>query len=124
MGEHVVNFWIFLITVLIYATAWSIVCDPLSDLDCRKFFKRIVILVPLCIPFNINGDVYTVFGNAASPRDIFTAASFYQEAPGKAGTFFNLGYQAAGRDAAAFFSLYQKEDEEVRMFVFWDLVKK
>mgnify|MGYP000156200292 CR=1 FL=1 len=53
------------------------------------------------MPFNINGHVFTVFGNGESAKGFYSVASFYQRAAdGDAMTVIGIsGFQSAGQDA-------------------------
>ena len=87
----------FVFTVFVYAAVWM-TFRPSKDF--AQHLKRIALLVVLCIPLNINGNVFTVMGNATAEKDIYSVFSLYQKAGDNAYTIIGLaGYQQAGNGA-------------------------
>lgn len=78
----------------------------------KTVLKNLIYAILLCIPFNYNGDIYTVLGNAKSENNIYSVMSFYQNAKGEAFSFFSIaGYQKAKTCSAGFSVLSFKEAE-------------
>jgi hypothetical protein len=80
----------------------------------------LLIVALLCAPFNINGNIFTILGNAESEKNIFSIFSLYQRADRGAYNILGLSlYQRAGRDAYSSFglSLYQRADEDAVNFL-------
>lgn len=103
-----VNIVLFIASVFAYFGIWYGIDMPDST---TEHVVRVGILVVLCMPFNIRGNVFTVIGNAVSERNIFSLFSLYQKAGHVAFTIFGLaGYQNAGDDALFGFGFagYQK----------------
>ncbi len=118
------NFDIFVLTAVMYWLIWcafTIDRDTGSDKTFAKSFKsfsfiaklciRFVIVALLCVPFNYNGNVITVIGNAKSDKNIFSFWSMYQNAKLNAVTVIStLSYQKSDGDSASVigFPLYQE----------------
>jgi len=62
--------------------------------------KRVGLMALLCLPLNINENVFTVFGNAKSSKNIYSLASFYQKAEGHAVNIFGVGGVQHAKDFA------------------------
>lgn len=91
------NIILFAVSVLLYSALWFWFSRPKFGAECAK---RITLIAVLCIPFNINGNVITVIGNATAERSIFSFFSLYQKAGNNAVTGVGLtAYQQAGRHA-------------------------
>ncbi len=91
------NIILFAVSVLLYCVLWFGFLRPKSGVECAK---RIALIAVLCIPFNINGNVFTVMGNATAERSIYSFFSLYQKADHDAVTVLGLtGYQQAGNNA-------------------------
>jgi hypothetical protein len=84
----------------------------------KKWCKVLGVVTVLCIPFNINGHVFTVAGNAVGEKGVYSIFSFFQQsgghtitiaspftwqnAGGKAFQFAGITVQNAGNDAFQF----------------------
>ena len=69
-----------------------------SDLNVKRFFNKIFILAILCAPFNVDGSVYTIAGNATG-KNVYSIFSVYQRADDDVYNFLGTGYQKAGKKA-------------------------
>lgn len=122
------NIGLYLVTLTIYfIVSFAVLYDRTDNMEGEGLFnfknpekvkrdaKRLFIsLAFLCLPVNINGNIFTVFGNAVSEKSVYSVWSFYQEAKEDAGSIFGLtAYQKAGRDALIAFGLvgYQKAEK-------------
>lgn len=96
------NIVLFVITVLGYLSLCLFLKDYwgyLGSFGAWEYVAIIGTLMLLCAPFNIDGNVWTVLGNAESEGSIFSFFSLYQRAKQDAVTIFGLSYQKAGRSA-------------------------
>lgn len=91
------NIALFFLTVFCYFIFWWDLGGVPEGTS--EYLLRIGILALLSAPFNIGGDVWTVFGNAESEKNMYSLFSFYQRAGQNAVTIFGLSYQEAGRNA-------------------------
>lgn len=99
------NIVIFLGTVALYLTA--IVCvdslyfnKPIWNYSWKRCAKMLALVALLTLPLNINGNVFTIAGNATAEKSVYSIFSFYQSAGQDVLTIFGLaGYQQAGQDA-------------------------
>lgn len=106
------NILLFVLTVFLYSAIWIWLSPPGSF---GKYVKRVALIALLSVPININGRVFTVIGNAAGEKSVFSVFSLYQRADGDAVTFLGLsGYQRAGNNAVtgAGISGYQRAGNE------------
>ncbi len=113
------NMFLFAVTVLGYFGVWRYLGGmPESE---SEYVFRLGMLALLCAPFNINGNVWTVLGNATSPRSVYSIFSFYQYAKKNAGMIFSfLSYQKArGGDAIVLLgvSCCQKANDAAGVFI-------
>ena len=87
----------FVLTTLTYFAIW---CRLEKSRGLAGYAKKACLTALLCIPFNINGNIWTVLGNAESEKSIYSLCSLYQKAKNEAVTLIGLaGYQSAGQDA-------------------------
>src|SRR3989344_8892914 len=94
------NILIFLCTVMLYGGAFCVFA-PLGRP--KKWAFSIALISLLSLPININGNVFTVIGNAKSEKSVYSVFSLYQHAGEDAVTIFSLaGYQKTGRNALTF----------------------
>ncbi|MBI2057466.1 MAG: hypothetical protein HYT63_00560 [Candidatus Yanofskybacteria bacterium] len=132
------NISLFLISILFYFVVSEIFIDcrvlvynEINEIDLVKILKKLGIIILLCLPVNINGNVFTIMGNAIAEKSVYSVLSFYQKATdGVVFSFFGLGnvqfakedtfvflglpsYQKAGNAAFVFagFPLYQEANE-------------
>lgn len=91
------NIALFFVTVLCYFIFWWGFGGAPEGTS--EYLLRIGVLALLSAPFNIGGNVWTVFGNAESEKNIYSLFSFYQRAGQDAVTILGLSYQEAGRNA-------------------------
>ena len=99
------NIGLFFVSVIGYLTIWEVWVMYIDfknknlkkDLNFKAFFGKIFILAILCAPFNVNGNVYTIAGNATG-KNVYSIFSVYQEADDTALTVLSIaGYQRANR---------------------------
>lgn len=116
------NTLLFAVTVVAYSVIWALF-DAITDepIPFRQGLtvKRMAWMMILCLPVNINGNLFTVIGNAKSSRDIYSVGSLYQKATGDAVTMLGAGYQRAGRDAINTMGLagYQNADRDAEVAI-------
>lgn len=128
------NLIIFAVTLVLYSALSLLLFRPK---DPKSLLKRVLFFAVLCIPFNIDGDIYTVIGNGISPTGsiyslssvyqsakkdavIITGVPIYQNAGRNVIMLFGLsGYQNAGKGAVTFFGLsgYQKADSMALTYI-------
>lgn len=93
------NLVLFVVTTLVYWFVYEIYINyPIN----KKILQRLGITVLLCLPLNINGNVFTVLGNVDSQgvKNIYSVLSLYQSAENDAYSLLGSLYQKAGRNAA------------------------
>lgn len=111
-----ISFWVG--SVILYSFVWFLWDSAPPFLG--KWLKRTALIALLCLPININGNVFTVMGNATSEKSVYALFSIYQKAGQNAFTFFGLsGYQNAGQNAAIVVGLsgYQKAGNKARTII-------
>ena len=115
-----------LVSVSVYSFIFWLVSKS-KDFSFQKRVTHTFVITLLCIPFNLNGDIYTVFGSAKNEEggvySIFSLyqesnldtvsilGSIYQKADGNAFIMLGIsGYQEAGDDAIVVIGIsgYQK----------------
>ena len=135
------NLVLFVITTLTYWLAywlyenWFTLIENVSFFN-KNNFKHLAITSLLCLPLNINGNVFTVLGNIHSTgvKNVFSVFSVYQNAEENVSSIASvvqisgndsrsiLGpfYQDAGGNADAFLSvsLYQKAGRGSALTIF------
>lgn len=93
------NLWIYSFTVLVYLIA-LLSLKVSGAWTLKQCLQKLALLAVLCLPLNINGNIWTVFGNAVSEKNVYSVCSLYQEAKGDAISVVGLGgYQQAGQNA-------------------------
>ncbi len=97
------NFWLWILTVVVYSVITLAFCEVENNLKSRaRMAARVLAWVMiLCAPFNVNGNIFTVLGNATSEKNIYSVLSVYQNADG-GNAFSALGfftYQEAKEDS-------------------------
>lgn len=111
------NLALFLITVAAYTFLYYLYKNLVDDgrlvfpRGTRSFLKTVGVVITLSLPFNINGYVFTMFGNVVGEKGVFSIASLYQKSDGNAlSVFAPLTVQEAKGSAHTFFgvSSYQK----------------
>lgn len=107
------NILLFVATIFVYSSIWFLIDS--ARIGCWTILiKRIAIIALIALPFNIDGNVYTIAGNAITYEDgkgVFSIFSLYQRAEKDAVLLFGLGgYQRAKNEAiTAFgFTSYQE----------------
>lgn len=117
------NILLFLVTVTVYFT--TIVCldsyksnKSIWNYSWKKSAKRLAFVALLALPLNINGNVFTIAGNATADKNMFSFFSLYQNAGQNAGTVLGLAYQNAGQDAGTFFGLAYQNARQDAVTVF------
>ena len=97
------NILLFCTSVLLYFGVWY---GLDQSHDASQLLIRLGILLGVCIPFNIKGNVFTIAGNAVSQKSVYSLFSLLQEADRDAWTILGLaGSQKAGRDAVVLLGL-------------------
>lgn len=103
------NFLLFAVTVGIYYWAWA------------TFFGgswlAFGLIALACIPFNTNGNVWTLFGNAVSDRNIYSVWSLYQSAGEKALSLIGFTIFQKGNEAETFVGLVLAQWGEKDVFI-------
>lgn len=90
---------LFAITTTVYFAAWVALFRTPEQSSFAGNAKELVVVALLCLPLNINGNVFTILGNAKSSKDIYSAFSLYQNAKIDAVSIFGTVFQKADRDA-------------------------
>ena len=95
------NIILFLETFLGYSMIWWFWFWPnaTETQRLRNTPKALAIIALLSFPLNINGNVFTVLGNAESSKSIYSVFSPYQKAGGDAHSVLGSFFQKAGNDA-------------------------
>ena len=112
-----VNLWLFVLTFSTYSLVYWLLKRPQGF---KSYVKRVFLLVLLTMPFNINGNVFTVIGNAESEKDVYSIFSLYQRAGDDALTFIGVSfYQRARNEAVAYIGAvgYQKAGRKTSLGV-------
>ena len=101
---------LFALTTGIYYFIWFI---STHQAHWTKHVKRIALVALLVLPLNINGNVFTIAGNAVAEKSVYSIFSIYQKAGQNAFTLIGLAYQKAGRNAITGIGLagYQKAEQ-------------
>lgn len=77
------NIELFVATTAVYFIIWKLSqifsLDP-DVISLQRIFRELAIIALLCLPLNINGNVFTVLGNAESPKNAYSVFSLYQKA--------------------------------------------
>lgn len=114
------NLQLWLLTVLFYGFIVVAVIAFTTDifaLYAKRCVKALAIVAVLTIPVNVNGYVFTVFGNAIGEKGMYSLASLYQKSGGSAVAMFLSGYQEAKSDAVTMIGIsgYQRSKESTIM---------
>ena len=107
------NIFLFVLTVVTYFSVWNFIKFTSKPDGVAKYLKRIALIALLALPININGNVYTVAGNATAKENVISLFSLYQRAGKNAITILGPSYQQAGQDAVTIIGLsYQRAGED------------
>lgn len=127
------NIVLFVLTTIFYRLVWFLCnwSDKYYDDDWNPFkrrgFKRLAITALLCLPLNINGNVFTVLGNVHSTdgvKNITSVFSMYQNAENNAFALASI-VQKSGNDSFSFFgSLYQNAGREAMVLAGLSIFQK
>jgi hypothetical protein len=115
-----VNIILFVISVSLYYVAYNLARRFLlyNPMTVTKNMKVLAIITLLCIPLNVNGNIFTVLGNAHG-RNVISILSFYQKAEQDIFSISGfLNYQDAGNDAVilvGFPTIQKSKDESILM---------
>lgn len=110
------NLILFVVTTLAYWVLYQIFYDSYNTVVTeplllgKRAFKHLGIFALLCLPFNINGNAFTVLGNVHSTgvKNAYSVFSIYQNAENTAFSLVPI-FQKAGHVAGSIFGpLYQK----------------
>lgn len=74
------NIWLFLLTVFAYWMGWWAITSDYGWEFAESKLKALSIIAALAMPFNIDGNVFTVAGNAVAEDSIYSVFSIYQKA--------------------------------------------
>jgi hypothetical protein len=87
------------LSVIIYSALWETLRKNTAGFKINA--RRTAILIALCLPLNIGGDVYTVMGGSISDQNSYSLISFYQVAKQDAISILSplMVDQRAGRNA-------------------------
>lgn len=100
MTNSALNLACFITTVSAYFWLWSVWDLVHNHKMAISLPKRFGILMLLCAPFNINGNVFTILGNSVSEKGNYSVCSIYQKAGRDAYTFISpVSIQIAKNDA-------------------------
>lgn len=104
--EHVAiqNILLFFASVIGYFFLWGLweiyrAYKGYPEHTVKRNLLTLATIALLCIPFTINGNVYTVIGNARSENSIYSVFSAYQDAKKNAFAVFGVGYIGGDKDA-------------------------
>ena len=112
-----INLLLFILSFSIYFVIYWLLRRPQGV---KSYRNTILSLAFLCMPFNINGNIFTVIGNAESEKNIFSILSFYQRAENSTFALFGVPiYQHAGNDAFTLIgvSIYQHAGNNAITFI-------
>lgn len=112
------NLVLFVVTVTGYFGAWWYIGG--APEGASDYALRLGILALLSAPWNINGNIWTIIGNAESEESIFALFSFYQKAENDTLAVFGLLlYQDAGEDAYLVMgvSIWQSAVKDALVFI-------
>ena len=105
MSTEVVNLLLFIPSLIIcFGISCAIFKAPTT---CLKMARRLLIIVLLVMPFNINGTVVTVFGSAENEGDIYSVASLIQMSGGNAHSLASVVQNAKDDAISLFFTADQ-----------------
>lgn len=98
------NIILFAVTTGAYAFILFAFLDLFTSVDLRAkpfgyFAKRLALVALLCLPLNINGNVFTMLGNAQSDKNTLSLFSVYQKAERDTVSLFGSIAQFAGNNA-------------------------
>lgn len=106
------NITLFVITVFAYYVVWFLWESRerwTERIALSKEVKRIALVMLLALPININGDVFTIAGNAVAEKSVLSLFSVYQWAGNNALSLVNIGYQKSGYNSAAIIGFNYQE---------------
>lgn len=126
------NLWFFVLTVMVYSATWYYVSlyfyDIVGTHNTNKYYglkvpistwlKRFAVVALLAMPINIDGNVFTVIGNAKAEKSIYSVASVYQNAGKNAVAFISAPviFQKAGGWAFTFLGItFQNAEHDANM---------
>lgn len=110
------NILLFVLTVFLCSMVWYAVCAPALWVG---HIKRVALIALLDLPVNIDGNVFTIAGNATAEKSVYSIFSLYQKAGQDAVTLVGLaGYQQAETKAyvPVAIALYQRTGKKTRAF--------
>lgn len=86
------NLCLYILTTTVYLGAWC----AWSEYTRKKFSARLMLkmvawVLVLCLPLNINGNIFTVLGNAVSEKSVYSICSLYQKAEQNAFSIIGIG---------------------------------
>jgi len=97
------NLILFAVTVSVYHIIHTLLHQSQKTgkpQEAKWHLKSVGVLMLLCAPFNFDGTIVTVLGNAESKKSVYSVSSLYQKAEYNAFNLISLlGYQHAGNKA-------------------------
>ena len=107
--------WVF--SVLAYEMLFLAVWETWqgTDMSWRQYVAGLGIAALLTLPVNVNGHVFTLFGNATGEKGVYSISSLYQRSDGNVISLIGLtGYQKAGQNAVAILGIagYQEAGQD------------
>jgi hypothetical protein len=110
-----INFCLFLLSfIFAYLVVRFLFAKFAKKKNKRRWLKIALISLLLTVPFNINGNIFTILGSAVNEEgNIYSLFSFYQEGKTVVSIFTLAGYQRAEKKAWVIVGLggYQKATE-------------
>ena len=105
------NLFLFLLTWSVYMPIYIVYHSPFNlfrkadnfaEFFSKKFLRGALVLAFLSVPFNFNGNVFTVMGSAKG-KSVYSLFSPYQMAEVHALSIFGALHQKAGENSAVIF---------------------
>jgi len=119
MSTAIRNLVLFGVSVSCYFSLWTFGVLSEAERTPEALFYTFSVVSALCIPFNYNGNIFTVLGNAKSDKSIYSLLSFYQDAEETAFSLCSLlGYQRSVKDTVVVLglALYQQANNDAAVF--------
>jgi len=114
------NIVLWLASFLLYGNLFLLARSTLRGMEAsvRQSVTTLGIAALLTLPINVDGNVFTLFGNAAGEKGVYSISSFYQRSGGDALTIIGLGgYQEAEQDTTTVLGItgYQKAGQNAAL---------
>ena len=118
------NIVLFAVTVAVYFGVWVALVKPQP---LKRHIGALALIAFLAMPFSINGNVFTLLGNATGDKNVYSLLSFYQQAGNDAVSIVGIvAYQEGGKSAKskASVAIYQKVGEKSQAFAVWSTLTR